>query len=190
MKFLNLAKGDVVVGCGHLYAMPVKDFKVGETTYATMKDIGYIHEEAVFRRSAESFDLETVSDGIIASIPGAYTTEFETGVISLTVDNMTLYTSGSATETLENGKVRIYGCESDKPAELALCFVGTDEDTGKTFELYMSYAIWQPNTEWTFADAETPISLNFHYKCCNTTLPNGKQGSYYIETNVGVESAT
>ena len=39
MKFLKLGKGPVGVGCGHLYGMPAKDFKAGETTYEDMAEI-------------------------------------------------------------------------------------------------------------------------------------------------------
>lgn len=186
MKFLNLDKGSVGVGCGYLYGMPVSEFKVGETTYADMTEIGYISEDgATFTRSAEAKDITTANYGVIATTNGAYTTEFDTGVISLNKDNLTTFTTGSEVEELEDGSYRIYGAESDKPAEIALCFSCTELGENEKFDLYMPRATWIPELEWTF-DSENPLALNMHYKCVNTTLPNGKQGSYYLETNLGV----
>ena len=188
MKFLKLGKGPVGVGCGHLYAMPVKDFKVGETTYTQMAEIGYIAEDgATFRRTGESTPITSASDGQIATFVSGYETEFETSTIALTKENMTLYTSGSEVVDNEDGTYTIYGCEDDAPANLALCFRG--ENNGIKFELYMPNATWIPELEMVF-DAENPIALNMTFSCSNTTLGNGKQGSYYIVTNLGAEDAT
>lgn len=189
MKFLKLGKGPVAVGCGHLYGMPVKDFKVGETTYEQMAEIGYITEDgATFRRTGEMTPVNTASDGIVAYFPTGYETEFETSTISLTKENMTLYTTGSETVENVNGTYTIYGCEDDTPANLALCFRGEDKG-GTKFELYMPNATWVPELEMVF-DAENPIALNMTFSCGNTSLGNGKTGSYYIITNLGVNEAT
>lgn len=190
MTSLNLSKGPVNVGCGYLYAMPIADFQVGETTYETMTEVGYISEDgATFKRSAESQDITTANYGVIATINGAYTTEFDTGVISLTKDNMTVFSTGSTAEEIKTGETvtghRMYGREDDKPAEVALCFRCTDLAKGKYFNLYMPYSVWVPELEWEF-NAENPLALNMHYKCNNTELPDGTQGSYYIDTNLWV----
>lgn len=188
MKFLKLGKGPVGVGCGHLYGMPAKDFKAGETTYTNMAEIGYITEDgATFRRSGESTPITTANYGQIASFVSGYETEFETSTISLTKENMTLYTTGSETVDNEDGTYTIYGSEEDAPANLALCFRGEDKE-GTKFELYMPNAVWVPELEMVF-DAENPVALNMTFTCCNTTLGNGKTGSYYIITNLGVDSA-
>ena len=184
MKFLNLEKGPVGVGCGKLYGMPVADFVVGETTYADMTEIGYITEDgATFSRSADTHDIVTANYGVIATVNGVYTTEFDTGIISLNRDNLTIFSTGSEVEENEDGSYRIYGSESDKPAELALCISCTEVGGGK-FDLYMPRATWVPELEWNFT-GENPLALNMHYKCNNVTLPNGKAGSYYLDTNLG-----
>lgn len=188
MKFLKLGKGPVGVGCGYLYGMPVKDFKVGKTTYKEMTEIGYISDDgATFRRTGEMTAISTASDGIVGYFPSGYETEFETSTISLTKDNMTLYTTGSETVDNEDGTYTIYGCEDDVPANLALCFRGEDK-SGTKFELYMPNATWSPDLEMVF-DAENPIALNMTFSCGNTSLGNGKTGSYYIVTNLGAEDA-
>ena len=53
----------------------------------------------------------------------------------------------------------------------------------------MPNATWVPELEMVF-DAENPIALNMTFSCGNTSLGNGKTGSYYIITNLGVNAAT
>lgn len=192
MIAMNLSKGPVNIGCGYLYAMPVADFKVGETTYETMTEVGYISEDgATFKRSAESNPIVTANYGTVGYYNSAYETEFTAGVISLNKDNMTIFSTGSSVEEIKaDGSntvtgYRMYGREDDKPAEVALCFRCMDAGKGKYFNLYMPNATWIPELEWTF-DAENPLMLNMNYKCSNTTFPDESQGSYYIDTNLWV----
>lgn len=189
MISLNLPKGAVAVGCGYLYAMPVADFKLFETTWETMTEIGYITEDgATFTRSAESNPLVTANYGKIGSTPSDYTTEFDTGVISLTKENLTVFSTGATTEDLTDGGYRMKFGEDDTPAEVALCFRCTDLKKGKYFNIYMPNAQWVPELEWTF-NATDALALNMHYSCSNAITEDGEKIAAYLETNLGVAEA-
>lgn len=189
MKFLKNLDKPVVCGCGNLYAMPAKDFKVDETTYQEMTEIGYIPEDgATFRRTGETTPIMTANYGKIASFVSSYETEFETSTIALSKDNMTVFTSGSEVVDNEDGTYTIYGCEDDAPANLALCFRGVDKE-GTLFELYMPNAVYVPEWEMVF-DAENPVALSMLFTCNNTSLGNGRIGSYYFRTNIDATAKT
>lgn len=189
MKFLKIDGGTAAVGCGDLYAMPASDFVPGETTYKDMVFLGCITEDgATFTRNADIHKIRTANRGNVGSYNASYETKFDTGIISLNLENLTTFSTGSEVEKNEDGSNRIYGAESDKPAELALCFSCTEVGNGK-FDLYMPRATWVPELEWNFTE-ESCLMLNMHYECDNVTLPNGKVISYYLDTNLGETTET
>lgn len=188
MEMKKHGSKDIVVGFGDLYVCLASEFKVGETTRETMTNLGYIHEDgATFKRSTEVTPISSANRGVVDYSYSKYTTEFDAKMISLSKDHFTTYTTGSDVTELENGCYRILGCESDRPKKLALCFSGTDEDTGAVFDLYMPSVSWVPELELAFNGTD-PIALNMHFNCANVELPNGKYGSYYLETNIGVDA--
>ncbi len=180
--FRSFPEGDTVLGCGDLYAIPVKDFKVGETTYEDMKHIGYIQDGATFTRTGTTNVLDTANFGRVATWTSGYETSFETGIITLNRDNLSVFTTGSTITTNADETVTMYGCETDEPATVALCFRCHDEN-GHKFDLYMPCATWVPELAFEFS-ADAAISLNMHYDCNNVQLHNDKIGAYYVVTNL------
>ena len=154
-----------------------------------MTEIGYITEDgATFTRSAESDPLVTANYGTIANKRSEYTTEFDTGVISLTKENLSVFSTGAATEDLEDGGYRMNFSEDDTPANVALCFRCTDLKKGKYFNLYMPNASWIPELEWTF-NKDDALALNMHFNCNNAVSAEGESIAAYLETNLGVAKA-
>ncbi len=180
--FKSFPEGDTLMGCGDLYAIPASQFTVGETTYEDMKHIGYIQEGATFTRTGTTHVLDTANFGRVATWTSGYETSFETGIITLNRDNLTVFTTGSSIVDNEDDTVTLFGCETDEPATVALCFRCQDND-GKKFDLYLPNATWTPDMALEFS-ADAAISLNMHYDCNNVQLHNGKNGAYYVVTNL------
>ncbi len=180
--FKSFSEGDVINGIGDLYALPVKDFVVGKTTYEEMKHLGYISEGATFARTGTTHVIDTANFGRVATWTSGYETTFETGIITLNRDNLTVFTTGSSIVDNEDGTVTLFGCENDEPATVALCF-RCHSPNGDKFDLYMPCATWTPDLSFEFS-ADTTVSLNMHYDCNNVVLKNGELGSYYATTNL------
>lgn len=190
IKVLDLSNRDnKLVGCGDLYAMPAKDFKVKETTYEEMVYLGDISEDgATLRRTGTVHAIKTANNGKRASFVSGYETEFDTSVITLNKDNMTIFTTGSEAVEQDDGTIIVYGSDTDEPANLALCFRCTTKE-GKKFDIYLPNAVWVPELEWEF-NPENPIALNMHFDCNSVDFPNGTRGSWYYQTNLPSFTAT
>lgn len=183
MNYITTEKDSVLIGSGFLYAIEAANFDSTDIDITKMVEIGYIKEDATFRRSAETQEINSANYGLVELVNSKYTTEFETGIISYKAENVARFLTGSMVKT-EGGKKITYFAESDKTPSVALVFVGKDEDTGKDFMLVMPKCKWQGEYELDFNN-DDPVELNYNFRCLNTTLPNGKIGASLL-----VESAS
>ena len=195
MRIFDKAEnGNVLIGSGYLYACAASAFDPSDFDVADMDDLGYIEDSAVFRRSSSKTELKSANKGVVGVFQHDYVTEFETGIISYVANHVANYLTGSQV-TSSGDKVYTYFCESDNSPEIALVFVGTDEQSGDTFTLVMPKCVWNADSLELDFNNDNPVSINFAFKCLNVTLPNGKIGAAFIEQSgaafgVGVSSVT
>lgn len=180
MQILNTDKKSVLMGSGYLYAVESKDFDAANYNVNDMVEIGYIQENAVLRRTTEAKEITSANYGTVAVLNGAYTNEFETGIISYDAENVSRFLTGSQVTTVDGNIKRTYFCESDKHPTISLIFKGIDEDTQDEFIVVMPRAVWVGDYELDFNN-DNPISLNYLFKLLNSQLPNGKNGAFFID---------
>ena len=185
MNYITTEKDSVLLGSGYLYAIEAKNFESDVTDVSDMVEIGCIKENAVFRRTHDSQEINSANYGLIELVNGRYTTEFETGVISYNAENVSRFLTGSKVVKSGN-KVRTYFAERDKIPAVALVFVGKDEDTGVDFKLTMPKCKWIGDYELDFNN-DDPVELNYHFRCLNVTMPNGEVGAAWTDD---IESKT
>lgn len=189
MQILNTDKKSVLMGSGYLYAVESKNFDTENYDVDDMVEIGYIQENAVLRRTTEAKEITSANYGTVAVLNGAYTNEFETGIISYDADNVSRFLTGSQVTTVDGNIKRTYFCESDKHPTISLIFKGIDEDTQDEFIVVMPRAVWVGDYELDFNN-DNPISLNYLFKLLNSKLPNGKNGAFFIDEKTAAEGAT
>lgn len=186
MNYINTEKDSVLMGSGYLYAIESKTFDAESFDVSEMVEIGYIKENAVFRRTHEAKEINSANYGLIEFINGNYTTEFETGIISYKAENVARFLTGSTIVNSDKKKIT-YFSENDKIPTIALVFVGKDEDTGEEIMLVMPKCKWCGDYELDFNN-DDPIELNYNFRCLNVTMPNGKIGAaWLVETTTATE---
>lgn len=181
MNYLNTEKDSVLIGSGYLYAIEAADFDATDIDTDDMVEIGYIKENAVFKRTHEAVEINSANYGLVDIVGNKYTTEFETGIISYKAENVARFLTGSKVVTGSNRKTT-YFAENDKIPAVALVFVGTDEDTGDEIMLVMPKCKWQGDYELDFNN-DNPVELNYNFRCLNVTMPNGKVGAGWLVEN-------
>lgn len=178
MNYLATEKDSVLMGSGYLYAIAASEFDASDIDVSAMTEIGYIKENAVFRRSHSDTEINSANYGLVDVVGNKYETSFETGIISYNAQNVSKFMTGSSVVTAGNKKTT-YFAESDKIPAVALVFVGKDEDTNKEIMLVMPKARW--NGEYTLDfNNDNPIELNYSFRCMNVTMPNGKVGAGWL----------
>lgn len=180
MNYLNTEKDSVLMGSGYLYAIEYADFDASNVDTSAMVEIGYIKENAVFKRTHESVEINSANYGLVDTVNSRYTTTFDTGIISYKAENVSRFLTGSKVVTSTNKKTT-YFAENDRIPAIALVFVGTDEETGNEIMLVMPKCKWQGDYELDFNN-DNPVELNYGFRCLNVTMPNGKIGpAWFVE---------
>ena len=182
MKFFETENGSVSVGSGYIYAMLAKDF-TENYDLKTMDDLGYIKEGESAKLTSEPDigEVGSANKGDVGSYVKKYTTTFETGIISYNPVTVAKYLTGSDVTDITVGEKkgkRTYGNTKMQRPEIALVFVGTDEDTGEETRIVMPKCVWTAAYELEF-NTDDPVALNYTFKCLDVTLPNGKLGSFW-----------
>ena len=182
MRFFETVNGTVTVGSGNLYAMLAKDF-TEDYSLTEMDDLGYIKEgeSAKLTSEPEIGEINSANKGAVASYVKKYTNTFETGIISYNPETVAKYLTGADVEDITVGNKkgkRTYGNAHMQRPEIALVFVGEDEDTGKEVRIVMPKCVWTSSYELDF-NTDDPVALNYGFKLLDVTLPNGKLGAYW-----------
>ena len=186
MQFFNPieGKGRVPIGSGYLYATLASSFDVNDVDTDKMTEIGYIHTGVSFKRTHETKTIESANYGTLNTYNTKYDTTFETGIISYNAQNIAQFLTGDdyVAGTAANGKItnKTYFIESAKIPEVALVFVGKDEDTNEEMKLILPRCKWQGDYTLDFNN-DNPIEINYSFKVLNTTLPNNKYGAGWKE---------
>ena len=176
---IKTEKDSVLIGSGFLYAIEADKFTPGMETSA-MTEIGYIKDNATFKRSHESKEITSANYGMVEIVNGTYTTEFATNIISYKAENVSKFLTGSKVVVDNEKKTKTtYFAEADKIPAIARVFVGEDE----SFKLIMPKCKWQGEYELDF-NTDDPVELSYDFRCLNVTLPNGKVGAAYMEETV------
>lgn len=179
MHIAQEEKDSVLIGSGYLYAIEAKDF-TPDMDVSDMVEVGYIKENASFKRTSDAVEINSANYGLVDVFNGKYTTEFETGVISYNANNVARFLTGSSVVETDTTARRTYFGEKDQRPKVALLFLGTDEDTGEEIRLVMPRCIWVGEYTLDFNN-DDPIELNYHFKCLNVKMPNGKIGAAWLD---------
>ena len=171
-----------MIGSGYLYACAAADFDGANYDVETMDELGYIKENAVFSREPEAKVVTSANYGDVKNFISKYNTTFETGIFSYNPDKIKKF-SGNQVVTADTADARkrtTYMGEKDQRPDVALVFVGEDEDTGEEFRLVMPKAQWTSAFELDFNN-DDPVTLNYVFGLNNTRMPNGKIGAAWID---------
>lgn len=180
MNYITTEKDSVLMGSGYLYACAASEFTPNAIDTSSMTEIGYIKDNAVFRRTHEAQEITSANYGLVEMVNGNYTTEFDTGIISYKAENVSRFLTGSSVVAdSEHHKKTTYFAEGDKIPSVALVFVGNDENSGNEFMLVMPKTKWIGEYELDFNN-DDPVELDYHFKCMNVTMPNGKVGAAWL----------
>lgn len=186
MNITQTEKDSVLIGSGYLYALEAEDF-TDDTDIDEMVEIGYIKENASFKRTSDATEINSANYGLVDMIGGKYATEFETGIISYNASNVARFLTGSDVDKTVANKTRTYFGENDKRPKVALVFVGTDEETGNEIRLKMPRCIWIGEYNLDFNN-DDPVELNYHFRCLNVKMPNGKIGAAWLDEEQTTEA--
>ena len=179
MHIIETEKGYTPMGSGYLYAIEAKTF-TEEMDVENMVEIGWLKDSAKFTHSTEMKKISAAnSDGAIAYVPGASTTEFDTSIISYNPENVRRFLLGGKGDTTE-GYDTTYFSNYRRP-EVALIFVGTDASNGKEVKLVMPRCVWVGTYELNFNN-DDPIETNYHFECLRYKRSNGETCTAYLKT--------
>lgn len=172
----------VLVGSGELYAMKytpemfqngVKDIKT-----ENMTDLGFIKEDAELKVSAELTEINSANYGVVGTINGKKSVEFNTGIMEWNLNNVANFLTGSEIKTDENKKTFFYG-DADQSPNVFLRFVSEDESSKKRITIDMLRCNFMGELDLNF-NGEDPITFDYNFKLLNSKMSNDKYGYYQL----------
>lgn len=182
-KLNYVTDGDrtAVLGSGELYAIKhTTGMDYSTVTTENMTDLGYIQANATLKASVETVDIETANYGTIATLPKKKTVTFDTGIVEWNLKNVSDFLTGSSYSADETtGKKSFYYGDGDRSPDVMLRFVSEDESAKKRITVDMYKCNFNGDIEMAFSTSD-PITFDYAFKVLSTTMPNGKNGYYFV----------
>lgn len=164
----------VLVGSGELYAMKytAEMYQKGTADIKTenMTDLGFIKEDAEIKASSELHEISAANAGVIGTIGGKKSVEFNTGIMEWNLENVANFLTGSEVEKSRDGKALTYFySDTDKAPDVFLRFVSEDEAAKKRITLDMYRGNFMGELDLNF-NGEDPVSFDYNFKLLSTEV--------------------